>query len=1058
MTKFTNPPRRTNKVPTKPAAKSTSVVSPARMGKKLIQNLLKTSPKKSKTNSNVIELHPKAAIIVKGNPELDSNTWLFGTTLNKSNEEVLLAPLTVDLTRLFLNIDHSYKQDVLGYEFQDRTLNATDDDKELDIALKRGTKMIYADDDPTFEDWHNLFVNVFADGVAALADGEDAIQMRDFSLNLAASDPLVLFAPEEWDQHGNLQKSRLAFAWLGATAAHGSVHFYFESDLQKNRLRLNKDMDIDEDDFEVPSSGAISEYWINVMPESEKCMIEPFTHSQRFQGTDGYLTTSDSIATHKRYLGTTGQKMSISQWTQAFDTSVDVSSEQVSSKESESFRFFGSNLAVTDPRELFQSTEWNTDSHLKPQPLARIWLGAVSAFGPLWLHRDAIGLDPVIPGENKVVSSAKSTVTASSAVAPPKKSAATPGVSTPAEIMEVDSDDEADADDDDADDDVTVQAGSEDLIQNKITGKDRKFQLRYDLKLVVEPSKDADKKLIAVAKKFFAKLKEADDSVVIYPWFKKATEPKIRKATSIPDSLGAFKKYFHQAQPKVAGGPTYMRIWLGHDKDPALLHEDINWWLKEQVFGLYQRSVQAENISSIGWLLYSTKEVDCKSLQRTLEAHFDNKFEVGCRYRMIQNGRRGPVPEDQRVNAIHIECDTEVQFELKVLLSKIYASDKNIWYPHGIRMRLVPEINSMISPDTRQNVTRLRTRQDNFQKQICSAVSWDISAIDFVDPVIGRSLRELIMSIESRQFPGQPLFHIVDLTWSKNGYNFLFFPNVESEARAMMMALLPFLVHHYKATASKWFTASAQSRALGAVWDPEKGCVKTIDDDAVSWMMTEPSFISFDISAEAEATLSARPDPTNLQTALIAATDSVGTFDPNASANIAAPAGQPAILFSGAMANPVPIPRVLPTGTDADSAGGKSDSSSLTGSITATIFSRFAQIEGSLAKVDRLDTMMNAIALKLGIVAPPTVAETATTVPPTPSIEIPQAHSPDTQLDQVAATPGVVSSPARTTPDDVRPSTHGGTSSTPGTLHEIRQSPAVKVNADASTTSVGRAG
>jgi hypothetical protein len=315
--------------------------------------------------------------------------------------------------------------------------------------------MIYADDDPTFEDWHNLFVNVFADGAASFEDGEDAIQMRDFSLNLAASDPLVLFAPEEWDQHGNLQKSRLAFAWLGATAAHGSVHFYFASDLQKNRLRLNKDMDIDEDDFEVPSSGAISDYWTNVMPESEKCMIEPFSHSQRFTEADGYLTTSDSIATHKRYLGTTGQKMSISQWTQAFDTSVDVSSEQVTSKEAESFLFFGSNLAVTDPRELFKPTKWSTAKHLKPQPLARIWLGAVSAFGPLWLHRNDIGLDPAIPGENNFVSSAKSTATASSDVAPPKKSADTSGVSTPAEIMEVDSDDEAD-DEDDAEDDVTV--------------------------------------------------------------------------------------------------------------------------------------------------------------------------------------------------------------------------------------------------------------------------------------------------------------------------------------------------------------------------------------------------------------------------------------------------------------------------------------------------------------------------------------------------------------------------------------------------------------------------
>jgi hypothetical protein len=142
MTKF-NKPTRIKKVSTKPAAKSTSVASPARMGKKLIQNLLKTSHKKAKTNSNVIELMHTDVIDVKGNPKLDSNTWLFGTTLiNKSNEEVLLAPLTVDLTRLFLSIDHSYKEDVLGYEFQDRTLQATDDDKELDISLKQGTKMI----------------------------------------------------------------------------------------------------------------------------------------------------------------------------------------------------------------------------------------------------------------------------------------------------------------------------------------------------------------------------------------------------------------------------------------------------------------------------------------------------------------------------------------------------------------------------------------------------------------------------------------------------------------------------------------------------------------------------------------------------------------------------------------------------------------------------------------------------------------------------------------------------------------------------------------------------
>jgi hypothetical protein len=118
MTKSTKPLRRTNKVSTKPAAKATSVASPARSGKKMIQKVLKTGSKIPKTNSNVIELKHTHAINVKGDSKLDSNTCRFGTTLNKTNEEVLLAPLTVDLTRLFFSIDCSYKEEIQGYEFQ----------------------------------------------------------------------------------------------------------------------------------------------------------------------------------------------------------------------------------------------------------------------------------------------------------------------------------------------------------------------------------------------------------------------------------------------------------------------------------------------------------------------------------------------------------------------------------------------------------------------------------------------------------------------------------------------------------------------------------------------------------------------------------------------------------------------------------------------------------------------------------------------------------------------------------------------------------------------------
>jgi hypothetical protein len=279
------------------------------------------------------------------------------------------------------------------------------------------------------------------------------------------------------------------------------------------------------------------------------------------------------------------------------------------------------------------------------------------------------------------------------------------------------------------------------------------------------------------------------------------------------------------------------------------------------------------------------------------------------------------------------------QHDLKLALSKIYASAKNEDYPQGIRMRLVPEMNSMISPDTRQNVTRLRVRQDNFQQQVLSATTWDFTAVDFVDPTIGRSLRELIMKIHSREHPGQQLFHSVDETWNNNGFQFAFFPNVETEARSMMMALLPFLTHHYGATVVKWFSASAQRRAVGAEWDHEKGCVKTLDDEAVSWMMTEAGFSAFDTATMDHSSAPAsRPNPSNLQAAsgsggLINDQDSVGTFDPNGA--VLTPSNlNPATLPTGA--NAYTLPRVLPTSTDSvnnESANSRSTRSSITASV-----------------------------------------------------------------------------------------------------------------------------
>ena len=254
----------------------------------------------------------------------------------------------------------------------------------------------------------------------------------------------------------------------------------------------------------------------------------------------------------------------------------------------------------------------------------------------------------------------------------------------------------------------------------------------------------------------------------------------------------------------------------------------------------------------------------------------------------------------------------------------------------------------MISPETRQNVARLRVWQDHFQKQIERCVTWDFEALDFVDLRLGCSLRDLIMIFESRTVVGQPLFHMVDQTWDKNGYQFGLFPNVDSEAWSMITSLIPFLWHHYQESIVKWFSDAAQHRAPGAEWDLDKGCVKTLDNLAFSWMITEEGYAFFETPLVAAQAAVARPDLSNLQLAagagLLHDQDSIGTFDLQGAAAPVARAGAPAQLFTGSKANP--LPWVLPAGTGL--ASNSLESRSSHSSMTQSTVYRMSAIEGLL--------------------------------------------------------------------------------------------------------------
>jgi hypothetical protein len=169
----------TTKQPANPTKKNPSKRSP-------------TSPIKDSTNADT-QATAVSPTPRKGNPlPPTDNQHHFELITNSNDQHILLAPLSIPLSELFTNIDTSFREVIQSYCFNDRTLER-DDDKELDIFMKRGAKMMNLDHDPDPQDWFTLFENAYVSLEPEFTDPGNDDDMRDFGLNLAASDPLILF-------------------------------------------------------------------------------------------------------------------------------------------------------------------------------------------------------------------------------------------------------------------------------------------------------------------------------------------------------------------------------------------------------------------------------------------------------------------------------------------------------------------------------------------------------------------------------------------------------------------------------------------------------------------------------------------------------------------------------------------------------------------------------------------------------------------------------------------------------------------------------------------------
>ena len=220
----------------------------------------------------------------------------------------------------------------------------------------------------------------------------------------------------------------------------------------------------------------------------------------------------------------------------------------------------------------------------------------------------------------------------------------------------------------------------------------RKNAVRYDLQLRVPPTDPAQAldALKGVLLSVWKILKEADKKLVLYPWSNSEESrnlPGLTKIDEMPGTLSGIQAYFDRAFPRKQGGVIYVSVFLGHDRSFKDMMSDYRWWFLGQGFGWYVKALQCEKSIVIGWLLYSTIDMDKEMLaSEILKA---TGVKVGLGYRTISVSSKETLRKEQVVKAIHIEIDDRNYFGDNVRVEDLYRATSEE-FPLEIKLRYAP--------------------------------------------------------------------------------------------------------------------------------------------------------------------------------------------------------------------------------------------------------------------------------------------------------------------------------------------------------------------------------
>ena len=380
----------------------------------------------------------------------------------------------------------------------------------------------------------------------------------------------------------------------------------------------------------------------------------------------------------------------------------------------------------------------------------------------------------------------------------------------------------------------------------------RNNKIIYSLKLRCPKTKDPMKTMQDKLRKWFKEMNKCSPSFIVYKWKDETFSKAITCLDSISSNIYEMKHYFNRISPVVEEGDMWCSIHAGHDEEAEDIRENTAWWFKHKRSGMYKKNLQFHKTATPNWLLWSHERIDTKALLSEIEARAEKlygvKIPMALRFTYIKDG--GPWKKrttQEGLKGLHVECPKDKVEKVKKLMSFTYSYNLTK-HPLGIRMRYVTLLEGNITTNTKNEVLRLRTKQEWYLNSISHVVSMDIKPgqLDYTNSK-GFNLRNELMKIKTKDKKNN-LFLSIGKSWD-GGHTFTFPKQFEDDANDMIAGFGTFLYKKHSTDVIECLNEEARDRATNSDWDEAKGCAISQEDkelaeinkdDSISWLIETP--------------------------------------------------------------------------------------------------------------------------------------------------------------------------------------------------------------------------